>query len=195
MCVCGFSPSEISISESPTRLYLVVVSPLCLMFWTHLANQLLGFGSPQWIFSHDRAGITGSVDLLCWVVVRYLVGAVGTPPRRRLTVKTFAKQMRRYRDRTVQRLMMFAKATEVSDKDDVGEEERGTRSLRFQPSSRFIQVLVLNVGPKASTCLPDGSASLLTGLLSIMESWYESYRGPARTSLEPKVSIFSTSSS
>lgn len=94
------------------------------MFWAHLANQLLRFGPPQWIFCHDRTGITGSVDLLFWVVVRYLVGAVGAPSRRRLTVKTFESQMGRYRDRMSQRLIMFAKATEVSDKEDVGEEER-----------------------------------------------------------------------
>lgn len=70
-----------------SRVYLVVLSPLRLMFWAHLTNQLLGFGPPQGIFCHDGTGVTGSVDLLGWVVVRYLVGAVGAAPRRRLTVQ------------------------------------------------------------------------------------------------------------
>lgn len=90
---------EASVFGSAARLYLVVLPPLCLMFGAHLANQLLGFGSPQWIFCHDRTGITGSVDLLSWVVVRDLVGAVGAPSRRRLTVKTFETQTQRYRGR------------------------------------------------------------------------------------------------
>lgn len=98
------------------------------MFWANLANQLLGFGSPQWIFCHDRTGITGSEDLLCCVALCYLVGAVRTPSRRRLTVETFETQMRRYRKRMIIQRLMFAKATEVSDKD-AGGEEKENRSL------------------------------------------------------------------
>lgn len=66
---------------------LVVVPPLCLVFGAHLANQLLYFGSPQWILCHHRVGITGSVDLLRRVVVCYLVGAVCTSPWRCLIIQ------------------------------------------------------------------------------------------------------------
>lgn len=120
------------------QLYLVAVSPLGLMFWAHLANQLLGFGSPQWIFCHDRTGITGGVDLLSWTVVCYLVGAVGAPARRRLTVKTLETQMRRYRDRTIQRPMKRGRTGVFTDPQ---------HHLRFLPSSHLIQVLVLNAEP------------------------------------------------
>lgn len=51
------------------KAHLVVIPPLCIIFRAHLAYQLLDFGSPQWILHRHRAGVTGSVDLLCWVVV------------------------------------------------------------------------------------------------------------------------------
>jgi len=65
---------------------LVVVPPLGLMLRAHLADQLLDFGSPQWILCHHRAGITGSEDLLSWIVLCYLVGAVCPSSWRGLTI-------------------------------------------------------------------------------------------------------------
>lgn len=62
--------------------HLVVVPPLSLVFRIHLTNQLLHFGSSQWILCGHRVGVTGSVDLLGRIVVRDLVGAVSASPRR-----------------------------------------------------------------------------------------------------------------
>lgn len=67
--------------------YLVVILPLRLVLSAHLSNQLLDFGPPQGILSHHRAGVTGSIDLLRWVEINYLVGAVCTPSRRGLAIE------------------------------------------------------------------------------------------------------------
>lgn len=73
---------------------LVVVPPLRLVLRAHLANQLLNFGSPQWILWHNGAGITGRVEPLQRVVVRYLVGAVRAPPRGRLAIWCFVQMLK-----------------------------------------------------------------------------------------------------
>lgn len=67
--------------------HLVVVPPLGLVFRTHLTNQLLHFGPSQWILCRHRVGVTGSVDPLGRIVVRYLVGAVSASPWRRLIIQ------------------------------------------------------------------------------------------------------------
>lgn len=69
--------------------HLIVIPPLRLVLWAHLANQLLHFGSPQWILGCHRAGIAGSEHLLCRVVVCDLVGAVGPSSWRRFIIQAW----------------------------------------------------------------------------------------------------------
>lgn len=93
---------------------LVVVPPLRLVLRAHLADQLLDFGSPQWILGHHRAGITGSIELLGRVVVHYLVGAVCTPPWRWLTVQPWGSNIEQIQD-VSSALLLFTFSNSLSD--------------------------------------------------------------------------------
>ncbi|TNN84438.1 hypothetical protein EYF80_005431 [Liparis tanakae] len=55
-----FEICHVNVVPEGERPDLVVVPPLGLMLRAHLADQLLHFGSPQWILCHHRAGITGT---------------------------------------------------------------------------------------------------------------------------------------